>query len=65
MGVLGMKHHTYFGFRHGKLETIILSVRENVSAAIDCNYYVDDPQEAEKQIEEWKAQSNGCGFSET
>jgi hypothetical protein len=49
-----MKKYTYFGFRHGKLTTVILSTMDNVEDAIDCNRYVDDPQDAEKQIEEWK-----------
>ena len=49
-----LKIYDYFGFRHGKLVTIIQSTMDNVEDALDCNYYIDDPQEPEKQIEEWK-----------
>ena len=49
-----MKIHTSFGYRHGKLTTVILSIIEPVETAIDCNYIVEDPKEAEKQIAEWK-----------
>ena len=49
-----MKTNTYFGFRHGKLTTVIFSTMDNVEDAVDCNYYVDNPEGAEKQIEEWK-----------
>ena len=54
------KHvHVFFGFRHGKLETVILSVDDNVESAIDCNYYIPDPQEAEKQIKKWIEEEGG------
>ena len=49
-----MKIYTYLGFRHGELTTVILSTMDNVEDAIACNYFVDDPQDAEKQIAEWK-----------
>jgi len=49
-----MKKYTYFGFRHGKLTTVIVSTMDAVEDAIDCNYYIDNPEDAEKQIEEWK-----------
>lgn len=48
------KTYTYFGFRHGKFTTVITSTMDNVEDAIDCNRYVDNPQEVEKQIKEWK-----------
>ena len=49
-----MKLYTYFGYRHGELTTVILSTMDNVEDAIACNRYVDAPQDAEKQITEWK-----------
>ena len=49
-----MKLYTYFGYRHGELTTVMVSTMDNVKDAIDCNYYVDAPQDAEKQITEWK-----------
>ena len=49
-----MKKYNYFGFRHGKLITVIVSNMSNVEDAIDCNYYVADPQDIKKQIEKWK-----------
>ena len=49
-----MKLYTYFGYRHGELTTVILSTMDDVKDAIDCNYYVNNPQDAEKQITEWK-----------
>jgi len=48
------KTYIYFGFRHGKLTTVIISTMDNEKDAIDCNYYIANPQDAEKQIEEWK-----------
>ena len=49
-----MKIHTYFGFRHGKLTTVIQSILDNVEDAIDCKIYVDEPHDAKNQIEQWK-----------
>ena len=49
-----MTIHTSFGFRHGKLTTVIQSIIEPVETAIDCKYFVEDPKEAEKQITAWK-----------
>ena len=49
-----MKIHTYIGFRHGKLTTVMFSIMDTHKDAIDCNYFVDDPQYAKKQIAEWK-----------
>ena len=49
-----LKKHTYFGFRHGKLTTVVTSTMDNYEDAVDCNYHIDDPQDAQKQIEEWK-----------
>ena len=52
-----MKIHSYFGFRHGKLTTVILSIIDNVEDAIDCNNYVTNPQDIEKQIDQWKKEN--------
>jgi len=49
--------HVYFGFKNGKLETVILSRNSDRESAIDCDYYIDEPQDVEKQIEEWKKQN--------
>ena len=51
-----MKIHTYLGFRHGELATVVQSIMATSEAAIDCNYFIDDPQESEKQIAAWKKQ---------
>ena len=48
--------HIFFGFRNGKLITIIQSAEDEVENAIDVDYYVAEPQDAEKQISEWKQQ---------
>jgi hypothetical protein len=51
--------HVFFGFKNGKLHTIMLSKSEEQETAIDCDYYIPDPQDAEKQIEEWKKNVRG------
>jgi len=49
-----MKLYTYFGYRHGKLTTVVTSIMDDGEDAINCNYYIAEPRDAEKQIEEWK-----------
>ncbi|GAG90303.1 unnamed protein product [marine sediment metagenome] len=49
-----MKTSTFFGFRHGKLVTVVMSIMDEVEDAIDCNYYITNPEDAEKQIADWK-----------
>jgi len=49
-----LKKYTYFGFKNGKLITVITSTMDDVEDAIDCTYYIGNIQDAEKQIEEWK-----------
>ena len=44
----------HFGFKNGKLVSVLHSVNGNVKKAVDCNYYITEPQEVEKQIEKWK-----------
>lgn len=48
--------HVFLGFRNGELVTVIYSVVDEVENAIDMDYYIADPQDAEKQIAEWKQQ---------
>jgi len=48
------KIHTHFGFKNGKLVSILQTVNGDVKKGIDCNYYITEPQEAEKQIDKWK-----------
>ena len=48
------KIRTYFGFKNGKFVSVLHSVNGNVKKAVDCNYYIIEPQEVEKQIEKWK-----------
>ncbi len=47
------KPHVYLGFKNAKLETIVISRNANRESAIDCDYYIDEPQDAKKQIERW------------
>ncbi len=47
--------HVHFGFKNQKLVTVIYTLERDRESGIDCDYYVDDPEEAEKQIAEWKA----------
>jgi hypothetical protein len=48
---------TYFGFKNGKLVSVLQSVNGDVNKAVDCNYYITEPQEVEKQIEKWKKEN--------
>jgi hypothetical protein len=48
------KIHTYFGFRNGKLVSVLQSVNGDVKKAVDCTYYITEPQQVEKQVEKWK-----------
>ena len=48
------KIHTYFGFKNGKLVSILQTVNGDVKKAVECNYYITEPQEVEKQIDKWK-----------
>ncbi len=48
------KIRTYFGFKNGKLDSVLQSVNGDVKKVADCTYYITEPQEAKKQIEKWK-----------
>jgi len=52
------KIRTYFGFKSGKLVSVLQSVNGDVKKAVDCTYYITDPQEVEKQIEKWKKENS-------
>ena len=47
------KPHVYLGFKNGKLDTIIISRISDRESSIDCDYYIDEPQDARQQIEKW------------
>ena len=51
------KFNMFLGFRHGKLETIILTTHDEVEDGIDCNYYVkvDDPKHMKTNLKQWLA----------
>ena len=48
------KIYTYFGFKNGNLVSVVQSVNEDLKKAVDCAYYITEPQQLEKQIENWK-----------
>ena len=50
--------HTYFGFKDGKLVSVLQTVNDDVKEAVDCTYYITDPKEVEKQIKKWKRQTS-------
>lgn len=52
------KIHTYFGFKNGKLVSVLHSINCDVKKAIDCTYYITEPQEVEKQIKRWKKENS-------
>jgi hypothetical protein len=52
------KIHTYFGFRNGKLVSVLQSLNADVKEAVNCTYYITEPQEVEKQIEKWKKETS-------
>jgi hypothetical protein len=51
------KLFVFFGFKNGKLTSIVQSIEPDVKSAVDCHYFVADPQEAEKQIKTWEKQA--------
>jgi hypothetical protein len=52
------KIHTYFGFKNGKLVSVLQSVNGDVKKAVNCTYYITEPREVEKQIEKWKKEKS-------
>lgn len=58
-GKAGMsKIRTYFGFKNGKLVSVLHSINGDLKKAVDCNYYITEPQEVEKQIDKWKKENS-------
>jgi len=55
------KIHTYLGFKDGKLVSVLQSVDDDVKKAVNCTYYITEPQEVEKQIEAWKKETSMKG----
>jgi len=52
------KIRTYFGFKNGKLVSVLHSLNGDVKKAVDCTYYITEPQEVEKQIAKWKKENS-------
>ncbi len=52
------KIRTYFGFKNGKLVSVLQTINDDVRKAVDCTYYITEPQEVEKQIEKWKKEKS-------
>jgi len=52
------KIRTYFGFKNGKLVSVLLTINDDIEKAVDCAYYITEPQEVEKQIEKWKKENS-------
>ena len=48
-----MKKFAFFGFRNGKLATIFVSKMDNYKEAIECDWIINNPQNAKKQIAQW------------
>jgi hypothetical protein len=40
------------------LVSVLQSVNDDAKNAIDCTYYIAEPQEVEKQIEKWKKEKS-------
>jgi hypothetical protein len=51
------KLFVFFGFKNGKLTSIVQSIEADVKSAVDCHYFVADPEEAEKQIRAWEKEA--------
>ena len=48
-----MKTVAFFGFKNGQLATVVISKMDNYEDAVNCDYYVNNPRNAKKQIQEW------------
>ena len=49
-----MSTNTFLGFRNGKLVSVVTTTMDNYNDAVDCDHYIKNPENAEKQIKEWK-----------
>ena len=52
------KIYTYFGFKKGKLVSVLQSLDSDAKKALDCNYCITEPQDLERQIDEWKREKS-------
>jgi len=48
-----MRTNTFLVFRNGKLVTVLITTMDNYGDAVDCDRYIMNPRNAEKQVEEW------------
>jgi predicted transcriptional regulator len=48
------KIYTYFGFKNGNLVSVVQSVNKDTKEALDCSYFIAEPQQVEDQISKWK-----------
>ena len=46
--------NTYFVFRKGKLVSVVQTSDDSFESAIDGDYVIENPQDVEKQISDWK-----------
>ena len=49
-----MRTNTFLVFRHGKLVSVVTTTMDKYNDAVDYDRYVKNPENAEKQIKEWK-----------
>jgi hypothetical protein len=52
------KIYTYFGFKKGKLVSVLQSLDSDAKKALDVNYCITEPQDLERQIIEWKREKS-------
>jgi hypothetical protein len=52
------KIRTYFGFKEGKLVSVLQSLNGDLKKAVDCTYFITEPQEVDIQIEKWKEENS-------
>ena len=52
------KIRTYFGFKNGKLVSVLQSVNGDGKKTVNCTYYITEPQEVKEQIEKWKKENS-------
>jgi hypothetical protein len=49
-----MRTNTFLVFRNGKLVSVVTTTMDNYNDAVDCDRYLKNPENAKKQIKEWK-----------
>ena len=55
---------TYFGFKNEKLVSVLQTVKGDVKEAVNCTYFISNPQEVKKQIQNWKKTEKEKNLSE-